>query len=302
MVREERLIIPKKRTKKTKEDIIVNVVVMVICVFVIIMTVYPLLYVFSMSVSDPAQVRAGQVYLFPKGFTLGAYKELLSSGEIMGKYMNSLWIVVVGTTINLFMTVFAAYPLSRKKFKQRKPIMLFILFTMFFSGGMIPQYMLVNALGLFNTRWAVVLPVAASSFNIVVARTFFAGIPESLEEAAEIDGCGKIGILFRIFLPLSLPVLAVVVLYSAVNHWNSYFTAMLYIPNSKLQPIQAYLARVLMSSQMDNIIRDGAQSADSYAELVKYAIIIMTTVPIMCIYPFLQRYFITGLTLGSVKE
>lgn len=293
----------KRRMKRSREDVLVDTAVMIICILVIIVTVYPILYVFSMSVSEPRYVYSGQVYLFPKGFTLGAYKALLSDGDILMKYFNSIWIVVVGTALNLIMTVFAAYPLSRKKFRRRRPIMLFILFTMFFSGGIIPQYMLVNALGLFNTRWAVVLPVAASSFNIVIARTFFAGISESIEEAAEIDGCGKIGILFRIFMPLSLPVVAVVVLYSAVNHWNSYFTAMLYITDNKLQPIQAYLARILMSNQMNNILRDGSASQqNSYAELVKYAIIMLTTIPIMCIYPFLQRYFISGLTLGSVKE
>lgn len=291
------------KANKTKEDILVDTIVWTICILVIVVTIYPILYVFSMSVSQPRYVYSGQVYLFPKGFTLGAYKELLSSSDIMNKYGNSIWIVVVGTIINLFMTISAAYPLSRRKFKHRKPIMLFILFTMFFSGGMIPQYMLVNSLGLFNTRWAVVLPVAASSFNIVVARTFFSGISESIEEAAEIDGCSKIGILIRIFMPLSLPIVAVVALYSAVNHWNSYFTAMLYITDSKLQPIQAYLARILMSNQTGNLIRDRVGSTtDNYAELIKYAIIIITIVPIMGIYPFLQRYFVAGISLGSVKE
>lgn len=284
------------------EDVVVDIIVNIISIFTLIIMLYPIIYVFSMSISTPSAVYSGKVYLWPVGFDLGAYKEILASSNIWNKYYNSMWVVVVGTLINLMTTIFAGYPLSRKRFRHKRPVMIFILITMFFSGGMIPLYMLVNQLGLFNTRWSLVLPVAASAFNIIIARTFFEGIPDSLEESAEIDGCSKIGILFRIFVPLSLPMIAVIVLYSAINHWNSYFSAMLYITDANLQPMQMYLARILMSNQMDNIVREASSSkADSYAELIKYAIIIMTTAPIMCIYPLLQKYFITGLTLGSVK-
>jgi ABC-type sugar transport system, permease component len=259
-----------------------------------------------MSISSPEAVESGRVFLFPIGFTLQPYIILLGSSEIMTKYLNSIIIILLGTSMNLFISVTAAYPLARKGFRLKKPLMIYITATMFFSGGLIPSYLIVQYLGLMNTFFSVVLPVAASAWLIIITRTYFMTIPESIVESAYIDGCSNTGILFKMMLPLSVPVIAVVVLYSAVNHWNSYFTAMLYLTKKELQPIQLYLARIVMNMQYDKIMADLAsqtmQKGNTYKQHVKYAIIIITILPIMSIYPILQKYFVGGIMLGSIKE
>lgn len=269
----------------------------------LLITLYPFLYVFSMSISDPIHVMNNTVWLFPKGFSIDTYLKVFENGEIWTAYGNTLFYTIVGTAINIAMTFLAAYPLSRRTFSGRKPIMMGIVVTMFFSGGLIPSFILINELGLYDTRWALLLPGAVSAFNIIIARTFFQNIPESLFESAKIDGANDIGILFRIVLPLSKAVLAVLTLFYAVGHWNNYFNAMLYVSNVKLQPVSLYLMKILIQNQ-DPTMQDMREALDRmlFSMQLKYTMIVITTLPIVCIYPFLQKYFVQGVMIGSLKE
>ena len=224
---------------------------------------------------------AGKVTLFPVGFGLGAYKIIVQNSEIWMKFRNTIWVVTVGTVLNVIITILAAYPLSRKEMPFKGFFTLCITFTMFFSGGMIPAYILVKNLELINSLWSLVLPVAANAFYIIIARTYIKSLPESLIESAKLDGCKHIGILFKIILPLSLPIIAVVALYSVVSHWNAYFSALIYITESELQPLQLYLVRVLVSNDQNLMLRETEQfstinEVKSYQEQLKYAIIIFS--------------------------
>ncbi|TNJ62689.1 carbohydrate ABC transporter permease [Paenibacillus hemerocallicola] len=269
----------------------------------LLITLYPFVYVLSMSISDPIHVMNNSVWLFPKGFSLETYKKVFENGEIWVAYGNTLFYTVVGTAINVVMTFLAAYPLSRRTFSGRKVIMVGVVVTMFFSGGLIPSFILINELGLYDTRWALLLPGAVSAFNIIIARTFFQNIPESLFESAKMDGANDIGILFRIVLPLSKAVLAVLTLFYAVGHWNNYFNAMLYVSNVKLQPVSLYLMKILIQNQ-DPTMQDMREALDRmlFSMQLKYTMIVITTLPIVCIYPFLQKYFVQGVMIGSLKE
>lgn len=269
----------------------------------LLITLYPFVYVLSMSISNPIHVMNNSVWLFPKGFSLDTYKKVFENGEIWIAYGNTLFYTVVGTAINVVMTFLAAYPLSRRTFSGRKAIMVGIVVTMFFSGGLIPSFILINELGLYDTRWALLLPGAVSAFNIIIARTFFQSIPESLFESARMDGANDIGILFRIVLPLSKAVLAVLTLFYAVGHWNNYFNAMLYVSNVKLQPVSLYLMKILIQNQ-DPTMQDMREALDRmlFSMQLKYTMIVITTLPIVCIYPFLQKYFVQGVMIGSLKE
>lgn len=293
----------KQNRNAFNSDLLIDFIVYGISFFILIITLYPFLYVLSMSVSIPAAVNSGKVFLFPVGFDLGAYKIMFSNKTIWLMYLNSIWVVVFGTIINLFTTLSCAYVLSRKEFSLKRIVNIFITVTMFFSGGLIPFYIQVQSLGLINSRWALVLPVAANAWYIIIARTYFMTLPDSIEESARIDGCNNFKILLSIILPISMPIIAVIVLYSAVYHWNAYFNAMLFVTNPKKQPIQLYLARVIISNQMSAIMQGMADNKEkeSYIQHLKYAIIIITILPIMCVYPFLQKYFVKGLLLGSVK-
>jgi putative aldouronate transport system permease protein len=269
----------------------------------LLITLYPFVYVLSMSISNPIHVMNNSVWLFPKGFSLETYKKVFENGEIWVAYGNTLFYTVVGTAINVVMTFLAAYPLSRRTFSGRKFIMVGVVVTMFFSGGLIPSFILINELGLYDTRWALLLPGAVSAFNIIIARTFFQNIPESLFESARMDGANDIGILFRIVLPLSKAVLAVLTLFYAVGHWNNYFNAMLYVSNVKLQPVSLYLMKILIQNQ-DPTMQDMRDALDRmlFSMQLKYTMIVITTLPIVCIYPFLQKYFVQGVMIGSLKE
>lgn len=292
--------------KKTGDEVGLDILVYFVVTFVLIATAYPFIYVFSMSVSNPAAVISGQVKVFPVGFNLEAYKIIVGNREMWQKLGNTIWIVAVGTLLSIFATVLAAYPLSRKEFPLRRFFMIMITLTMFFSGGMIPNYLLIKSLGLMNTGWSLVLPAAASAWFIIIAKTYFKTIPESLIESAKIDGYSHFGILFKIMIPLSLPIIAVVVLYSAVGHWNSYFNAMIYITKSERQPLQLYLMKVLVSNDTNRMLREAQELSMgqrlSYKEQLKYAIIMFTILPIIGFYPFLQKYFVKGVLIGSIKE
>jgi len=266
-------------------------------------TLYPFIYVASMSFSESKYVIARSVWLFPKGFSLEAYKLVLNNPFIWKAYYNTIWYTVIGTFINVAMTILAAWPLSRKSFFVRNYVMTFIVITMFFGGGLIPTFILVSNLGLYDTRWAMILPGAVSAFNIIIARTFFQAIPEELVESAKLDGANDLTVLFRIILPLSMPIIAVLTLFYAVGHWNSYFNAILYLSSPDLHPLQIYLMKILvaLSDQFAGATTAGiVRTAE--VEQLKYSSIMVTVLPILFIYPFLQKYFVKGVMIGALKE
>lgn len=271
---------------------------------------YPLVYMISASISDPKAVASGEMWLWPKGITLEGYKMVFRNTNIWIGYENTIIYTVVGTAINLFVTLPAAYALSRRDFVGRNFFMGMFMVTMFFSGGLIPTYLLVKELGMMNSMWAIVLPSAASIWNIIVSRTFFqSSIPKELQEAAQIDGCSNMRLFFRIILPLSLPIIAVMALFYGVGNWNSYFSALIYLNEAGKYPLQLVLRQILVLQEMGAqgggaIDISSATAMNSKAEiaaLVKYAVIIVATIPVIVIYPFLQRYFVQGVMIGSVK-
>lgn len=272
-------------------------------IFVLAITLYPFLYIFSMSISSPVNVVNKSVWLFPKGFSLAAYKQVFDNPNLWLSYYNTVYYTAVGTFLNVALTLMAAYPLSIRTFFIRKPMMLYIIVTMFFSGGLIPMFILVQDLGIYNTRWAILLPTAISTFNVIIARTFFQNIPEGLYESAKLDGANDATILVRIVLPLSKPIIAVLTLFYAVSHWNSFMPALLYLSDARLHPLSLYLIKVLIENNTEMLEGMMEQSTRSlYAVQIKYAIIIVAVLPIVVIYPFLQRYFVKGVMIGSLKE
>lgn len=223
--------------------------------------------------------------------------------DVWRSYYNTIFYTVIGTAINVTLTMLGAYPLARTNFFARKQIMVFIVITMFFNGGLIPMFILIQNLNLYNTRWAILLPTAVSAFLIIITRTFFQSISESLHESAKLDGAGEFTILTRIVIPLSAPIVAVLALFYAVGHWNSFFPALMYLPDIKLQPLSLYLVKVLIQNSgamMENMIDETEKSM--YAVQLKYSLIIVAILPILVIYPFLQKYFAKGVMIGSLKE
>ena len=280
-----------------------DAVIVFLLFFIIVITLYPFIYVLSMSISDPIYAIKQEIWLLPKGFSLGAYKMCFENPDIWNSYYNTIWYAVVGTCINILMTIIAAYPLSRRTFFAKDFFMMGIAFTMFFGGGLIPAFLLIKNLGLYNTRWAMVIPGAVGAYYIIIARTYFETIPESLQESAKIDGANDITILFRIFIPLCKPIIAVLILFYAVGHWNSYFSALIYLPNVKLQPLQLYLVKILIQNQMSMMSGMTDQYERTlYAVQLKYAAIIVSILPIICTYPFLQKYFVKGVMIGAIKQ
>ena len=263
---------------------------------------YPFLYVFSMAISSPEHVLRRDVYLYPRGIGLEGYRLVFSNANIWRSYANTIYYTLVGTAINVTLTVLAAYPLSRPRFVLRRPLSLMITFTMFFGGGMIPFFIVISRLGLYNTRWGVLLPFAVSAWNIIIARTFYESIPEALIESATIDGAGNMVTLVKIVLPLSGSILSVLALFYAVGHWNSYFWPLVLLNNPELQPLQIYLYKILVQLKQDTMA--GAQigiSRTVAAEQFKYSSIIVSILPIIVVYPFLQKYFVKGVMIGAVK-
>ncbi|QHT58516.1 carbohydrate ABC transporter permease [Paenibacillus lycopersici] len=271
---------------------------------------YPLVYMVSASVSDPKLVGSGEMWLWPRGLTFDGYKRVFDNSNIWVGYGNTILYTVVGTAINLAVTLPAAYALSRKDFVGRNLFMGLFMVTMFFGGGLVPTYLLVKKLHLVNTIWAIVLPSAASIWNIIVARTFFqSNLPKELQEAAQIDGCTNMRLFVKIVLPLSMPIIAVMALFYGVGNWNSYFSALIYLNDADKYPLQLVLRQILvlqeMSAQgggaMDASTAAALNNKAEIAALVKYAVIIVATLPVIAIYPFLQRYFVQGVMIGSVK-
>ncbi|QAY68592.1 carbohydrate ABC transporter permease [Paenibacillus protaetiae] len=270
----------------------------------VVITLYPFLYVLFASFSNPADlIQHRSLLLAPTGFSLESYKLVFENPMISIGYVNTLIYVLAGTALNLAMTSFAAYALSRKGVKFVGPVMFGIVFTMFFSGGLIPTYLNMKNLGLLDSRWAMILPSAISTWNLLVMRTSFAGIPVALEESARIDGANDFRILFRIFIPVSLPIMAVMTLFYGVGHWNSYMDALIYLRNRDLYPLQLVLQEILITNSTDSMMSTVADvDKGLIQETIKYATIIVATVPILLLYPFLQRYFVKGVMLGSIKE
>jgi len=270
---------------------------------VILGCIYPILYVAFASVSDPqAFLTNPGVLLFPRGFQTEAYRRVLSNPAILSGFRNTLIYVVAGTTLNIFMTAMGAYVLSLRGLVIRRALSKFIIFTMFFSGGLIPLFLLVRNLGMLNSPVAVIVPVAINTWNLLIMRAYFMGIPESIVESAKIDGTNDFLILMVIILPLSLPILATMVLYYGVGHWNSWFTAMIYFQDRRLYPIQLILREILIVNNLNALAGDfSAEDSILLAHVMQYAVIIVVTVPIVAIYPFLQKYFMKGILVGAVK-
>lgn len=289
---------------ESRRDKVIKYFVGILLVIICAIEVYPLIFVISMSFSSMDAVLGMKVRLLPIGFTYDSYKLVLTDMKVWNSYFNTAWYVIVGTVLNIIMTLITAYPLTRKNFFLRNKFMAFMLITMYFSGGLIPFFLLIKSLGLYNTRWAIVLPAALSVWNVIITRTFIQNeIPESLIESAKIDGYNDIKILFLIVAPLSKVIIAIIALYSAVGFWNSYFSALIFLPDKKLKPLQVFLMELLLQQQDTNM-----ESAESvirkifYRAQIKYVAIVVSILPIMLAYPFLQKYFVKGVMIGAVKE
>lgn len=272
-------------------------------VFIMFIMLYPMWHVLMASISDARQLSSHTgILLIPDGFSLKAYQLMMKNPMILRGYGNTLFILVFGLTINMLVTFMGAYGLSRKNVMWNRTITLFIIFTMYFSGGMIPAYLNIKNLGLENTLWSVILPVSVNTFNLIVMRTGFEAVPDSLEEAARIDGAGHLTILFKIMLPLTKATTAVIALYYAVSHWNSWFNAMLYLTDRNLFPLQLILREILIQNDTSMMTMNVDAGDSSFvSETVKYAVIIVTVLPIICVYPFIQKYFASGVMIGAVK-
>lgn len=265
--------------------------------------IYPFMYVLLSSISEPSRLIKFQgLLLKPLGVTFKGYELVFSNKNILVGYGNTFFYVIVGTLVNLIMSSLGAYVLSRRNIKLKGPLMAMVVITMFFSGGLIPFYFTISKLGLMDNRWVLILPVAISTWNMLILRTGFMQIPKSLEEAAKLDGANEFYILFKIVLPLSKAVLAVITLYYAVGHWNSWFNASIFIKDRSKYPLQLILREILIQNQNESMIADlQMQEIDMYTELVQYCTIIVATVPVLLFYPFVQKHFVKGVMLGSIK-
>lgn len=292
------------RIKGSLGDHLFNAINAALMVALMIVTLYPLLHVAFASLSDPAALmRHRGIILAPLGFTLAAYELVLDNPMVMLGYRNTLLYVVAGTALNLVMTSLGAYALSRRNLLLKNPIMFLIVFTMFFSGGLIPTFLLVgNTLNLMDNPLALILPTAISTYNLIIMRTAFEAVPYELEEAARMDGANDIQILWRVYLPLCKPVLAVMTLFYAVGHWNAFFSAMVYLRSREWYPLQLVLREILITNSTDSMLT-GISMVDAVpiGETIKYATIVVATLPILCVYPFLQRYFTKGVMIGAIK-
>ena len=270
-----------------------------------LLALYPLIFVVSASISDPTAVNSGKVVLWPVGFNIKGYKAILKSKWITTGYRNSLFYTVAGTAINVSATLMAGYALSRKDLYGRKLITLFMMFTMWFSGGIITTYLVVNKIGLYNKWYTLIVMGLISVYNVIITRSFMSGsIPLELQEAARIDGCSDFQIFGRLILPLSKPVIAILCLYYGLGHWNSYFNALIYLKDKNLQPLQIFLREILVQNEAVNMSSDALDTMIEramMAQTMKYSLIVVASLPMLIIYPFLQKFFVKGVMIGSVK-
>lgn len=296
--------------RKTKGDVVFDVVVYTLAITVGLLCLYPILHILFASFSDPSRLMAYHgVMLKPLGFTLNGYRLVFKDDRILLGYRNTAVYVGLGTLINMVITIMGAYTLSRRNLYWKKPIMVLITITMFFGGGLIPWFLVVKDLGMFDNLAAMLLPTALNTWNMILMRTAFEGVPKELEEAAEIDGASEYYVLMKIILPLSKAVLAVIFLYYFVGNWNSWFNAMILMPEREKWPLQLYLQEILVQNDSSmstvgtggSVVISSVQGTTAYRELVKYCSIVVSTLPVMCIYPFLQKYFVKGVYVGSLK-
>lgn len=289
--------------KETIGEKVFNVLNIIFMWLLMLVTIYPILYVIFASFSKPAALMAHSGLLLKSlGFTVGSYIRVFNNPNIMSGYCNTLIVVVFGVALNIIMTAIGAYFLSRKNVFWVKPVMFLIVFSMFFSGGLVPFYFTVKGLHLTNSLLALIIPCAINTFNLIIMRTAFAAIPDAMEESAFIDGAGHFTILFQIFFPLAMPTIAVMILYYGVYHWNAWFNAMIFLQQRELFPLQLILREILIQNDTTLMTYDVASTDDvMISETVKYAVIVVATVPILMLYPFLQRYFVKGLMIGSLK-
>ncbi|OOC61541.1 carbohydrate ABC transporter permease [Paenibacillus ihbetae] len=291
--------------KESAGDRLFDIINYILLAIVLTIVLYPLIFVAVASISNPAAVVKGEVWLFPKEINFTGYEKVFANKEILNGYMNTILYTVVGTIVNVGMTILAAYPLSRKDFRGRNIFTALFVFTMFFSGGLIPTYLIVKDLGMTNTMWALIIPNAVAVWNIIIMRTFFQqSIPFEIQESAQMDGCGNLKILLKIILPLSMPILAVMTLFYSVAHWNSFFSALIYLTERDKYPLQLFLREILIQSNMQDMIQTSEESLAKTimeAESIKYALVIVANLPILMLYPFLQRYFVKGMIIGAIK-
>lgn len=291
------------KARKTAGERIFDIVNTILLIIIMAIMLYPCLNVLFSSMSDSTALMMHTGFLYtPVGFTMDAYREVFQNRLIATGFANTLINLFFALLLNMTLTVLGAYPLSRRSLRLRRPIMLAITFTMFFNGGLIPTYILIRSLGMSNTRWALFVPTAISAYNMIILRTNFEGIPDSLIESAKLDGASEWTILLRIVLPVSMAPLAVIFLYYAVSQWNSWFPAFIYLKERSKWPLQLVLREIVISNNLDEMLV-GADTLDraAIAESIKYATIVVATLPILVVYPFLQKYFVKGVMIGSIK-
>ncbi|MDD7175729.1 MAG: carbohydrate ABC transporter permease [Clostridiales bacterium] len=295
---------PDSFRSQSASDKLLDIVVWIIAALAVIVTAYPFLYVVSVAFSDGAAVARGEVYLFPVGFSLDTFRMVMNYDQLWVAYGNSIFYTIVGTVCNVIFTCLAAYPLSRRHFFLRRKLNFFVAFTMYFSGGLIPTYMVVTGLGLYNNRLAMILPVLLSTYNMMICRSAMEAVPEDLFECASLEGANDFYMLTHIAVPLIKPTLAVLTLYYAVARYNDFFNAMLYLGKSELQPLQMFLRRILILSSAEILQQAGTAGAAAAAQntlKIRYVCIVLAAVPIFCITPFVQKYLVSGTMLGAVK-
>ena len=297
-----------KGMPRGRDDKIFDAVAITVCALVLLVVLYPLWYVLICSFSDPNAVTSGQVTFLPRGFTLEGYDTILDYEPIWIGYRNTVFYAIVGTFFNLALTLPCAYALSRKDMKGRSAIMMLFTFTMFFNGGTIPTYMVMRSIGALDTIWAMILPYAVNVMNLIIARTYFQNsVPYEIQEAAMIDGCNNTRMFLGIVLPLSMPMVAVIMLYYMVAHWNVYFRALLYISDQDKYPLQLFLRNILLFDQMLDLMEGDAEAIEAMTRRlqlrasIKYGIVVVSSLPVLILYPLLQKYFAKGVMVGAVK-
>lgn len=294
-------------TRKTRGDRVFDALNLLFLGFVGLLVAYPLYFVVIASISDPNVVNKGGVILWPKGITLLGYQKLFQDKTIWTGYANTFFYTLVGTTLNVVVTTCGAYALSRKDLVGRKLLMRYFIFTMYFSGGLIPMFIQINTMGLYNTRWVLIILGMVSVYNLIIARTFFeTSIPDEMLEAAKLDGCSDLRFFVSIVLPLSHAIIAVLVVYYGVGHWNQYFNALIYVSKQEYYPLQIILREILIQARQTEAVVSEGQIAEmiernKYAELIKYGVIVVSSLPVMILYPFAQKFFVKGVMLGAVK-
>ena len=290
--------------KLTRGERVFSVFNVVVLSGVALVALYPFVYTVSISLSTAAEANRDSLHLYPRDVSLAAYRLVLSNPDILNGFANTILRTVLGTVLTVITTALAAYPLARRELPHRGLATFLILFTMIFNGGIVPTYLLVRELGLLNSVWSLVLPAMLTAFNIIIVKNFFQTIPESFGEAARVEGAGELSILLRIYLPLSKPVLATIALWTAVMHWNQWFDAMIYITDDRKQVLQNFLQRIVIenSTIMLDLGMTDLNVTQYTPETIKAATVVVTIFPIICLYPFVQKYFVKGILLGGVKE